>query len=718
MNRLEYKNFLREKCKISLTKEQEEVVFAVDGAVAVIAVPGSGKTTALICRTANLILHHKVRPSRILAISYSRASANDMGNRFSQMFGGIINEKMRFATIHSFSYGVIRTYAASRNIEYTIIEDKLAEVSKKDILRNLYKKYNYGDWVTDDKLEEISNFIGYSKNMMMPEGSIEKLHASRFPCANFMQLYKEYERIKKEKLYIDYDDMLQLCYSILSSTPTMLNAYIERYDYIEIDESQDVSKIQHEIAKLIMGTKHNICLVGDADQAIYSWRGAHPEILLRFRENYDKNAKVLFMSQNFRSTKNIVEVANQFIKNNKDRYAVNIFTNNKGEGQIRLLEVDNNHKQVKFVIEDLKKEVSNGMDCAVLYRNNITSIPLILELISEEIPYYIKDVPAVFFNHWVLKDILNIIGFSYNLSDVETFEKIYYKIKTYIKKAEISELYSNLSREENVFEYLSRNAEDAKNKVRYNEFSHKFKELREIRPSNCIRFIKYELNYEDYIQDFASKFNYNMNSINAILDMLEVICSKIRSVYELETIINSLRSKIESSRKLKGGNAITLTTMHSAKGLEFDKVYIMDFMDEVIPSSIDSVNKAEISAHTEEERRLAYVAITRAKRDAYILYPKTLNGRKNDPSIFYKELSSIINEDKIKKQNAIEIQKSADMQKMLREGVHVKHKTFGKGSIIKKDPDRISVMFDKTSKVHCLSIETLLKNNIIEILDY
>jgi DNA helicase-2/ATP-dependent DNA helicase PcrA len=208
-----------------------------------------------------------------------------------------------------------------------------------------------------------------------------------------------------------------------------------------------------------------------------------------------------------------------------------------------------------------------------------------------------------------------------------------------------------------------------------------------------------------------------MNSINAILDMLEVICSKIRSVYELETIINSLRSKIESSRKLKGGNAITLTTMHSAKGLEFDKVYIMDFMDEVIPSSIDSVNKAEISAHTEEERRLAYVAITRAKRDAYILYPKTLNGRKNDPSIFYKELSSIINEDKIKKQNAIEIQKSADMQIMLREGVHVKHKTFGKGSIIKKDPDRISVMFDKTSKVHCLSIETLLKNNIIEILD-
>jgi len=144
MDRLKFKKFLREKCEISLTKEQEEVVFAVDGAVAVIAVPGSGKTTALICRTANLILNHKVRPAKILAISYSRASANDMGNRFYQMFGGIINEKMRFATIHSFSYGVIRTYAASRNIEYTIIEDKLAEISKKDILRKLYKKHNYG----------------------------------------------------------------------------------------------------------------------------------------------------------------------------------------------------------------------------------------------------------------------------------------------------------------------------------------------------------------------------------------------------------------------------------------------------------------------------------------------------------------------------------------------------------------------------------------------
>ena len=275
----------------------------------------------------------------------------------------------------------------------------------------------------------------------------------------------------------------------------------------------------------------------------------------------------------------------------------------------------------------------------------------------------------------------------------------------------------NLNREENIFEYLSSNAEDVKNKLRYNEFSHKFKELREIRPSNCIRFIKHELNYEDYIQGFASKFKYNMNSINAILDMLEVICSKIRSVYELETIINSLRSKIESSRKLKGGNAITLTTMHSAKGLEFDKVYIMDFMDEVIPSAIDSDNKAEILAHTEEERRLAYVAITRARHDAYILYPKTLNGRKNDPSIFYKELSSIIDKDKTTKQNEIETQKLADMQRMLCEGVNLKHKTFGKGCIIKSDGDRISVMFDNTSKVHCLSIETLLKNNIVEILD-
>jgi len=213
----------------------------------------------------------------------------------------------------------------------------------------------------------------------------------------------------------------------------------------------------------------------------------------------------------------------------------------------------------------------------------------------------------------------------------------------------------NLSREENVFEYLSRNADDVKNKVRYNEFPDKFKKLREIKPSNCIRFIKYELNYEENIQDFASKFKYNMNTINAILDMLEVMCTKIRSVYELETIINGLRSKIDSSKKLKGGNAVTLTTIHSAKGLEFDKVYIMDFMAEVIPSGIDSNDKEEILAHTEEERRLAYVAITRAKHKAYILYPKTLNGRNNEPSIFYKELSGIINGDITRKQNEIDV---------------------------------------------------------------
>jgi len=642
MNRLEFKKFLKEKCNINLTKEQEQVVFTIKGPIAVIAVPGSGKTTALICRTANLILNNQVNPSRILALTFSRASADDMGVRFSENFNRIIKQKIKFYTIHSFSYNVIRNYAAKHNIKYKIIENNLSDVNKNNLLRNLYKKYNSGDFTTDDKIHEITTFIGFLKNMMIHSENIEKLYSSKFPSGNFISIYKEYEDIKKENFYIDFDDMLELCYSILSTNPKLLQMYIENFDYIEIDESQDVSKIQHEIIKLIMGKNCNVCLVGDPDQAIYSWRGASPETLLKFKESYNSDAKVLFMSQNFRSTKSIINVANEFIKINKARYNLNIFTDNvKGE-QIRLIDVENNNEQAKFIVNNIK-ETNNLKECAVFFRNNITSLTIIDKLLKEEIPFYIKDPPSIFFNHWVLRDILTIIRFAYNLSDINAFETIYYKIKSYSKKTEVIQLHSQLTDDENIFESLSRTSVNEHLKIRYSEFIKKFNKLKALEPSKCIRFIRFELDYEEYIENFSKKFKYNINNIDNILKMLEILCGNIKSINELELEIKALKDKIRDSKKFKGEDAVTLTTMHSAKGMEFNNVYIMDFVDNVIPSPIDSGDKQEILFHIEEERRIAYVAITRAKNNVYILYPKVVN---QQPSIFYNEIKSIIQQDR------------------------------------------------------------------------
>ena len=708
MNYLEFKNFLKEKCNINLTKEQEQVIFTIDGPIAVIAVPGSGKTTALICRTANLILNKQVNPSRILALTFSRASADDMGVRFSENFNRIIKQKMKFYTIHSFSYNVIRNYAAKYNIKYKIIENNLSDVNKNNILRNLYKKYNSGDFTTDDKIQEITTFIGFLKNMMIHSEDFERLYSSKFPIGNFISIYKEYENIKKENFYLDFDDMLELCYSILSTNSKLLQMYIENFDYIEIDESQDVSKIQHEIIKLIMGDKCNVCLVGDPDQAIYSWRGASPETLLNFKKSYNSDAKVLFMSQNFRSTKSIVNVANEFIKINKARYNFNIFTDNvKGE-QISLIDVEDNNEQAKFIVDNIK-ETNNLKECAVLFRNNITSLTIIDKLLKEEIPFYIKDPPSIFFNHWVLRDILTIIRFAYNLSDINAFEKIYYKIKSYSKKTEVIQLHFQLRDDENIFESLSRTSVNEHLKIRYIEFIKKFNKLKELEPTKCIRFIRFELDYEEYIENFSKKFKYNINNIDNILKMLEILCGNIKSINELELAIKELKDKIRDSKKFKGENAVTLTTMHSSKGMEFNKVFIMDFVDNVIPAPIDSGDKEEILAHIEEERRIAYVAITRAKNNVYILYPKVVN---QQPSIFYNEIKNIIQDDREFQTNQI----NSKIIMQLNEGSNICHKTFGKGCIIKKMGDKISVIFEHTNKVISLSSKVCVKNNLIKII--
>jgi DNA helicase-2/ATP-dependent DNA helicase PcrA len=388
---------------------------------------------------------------------------------------------------------------------------------------------------------------------------------------------------------------------------------------------------------------------------------------------------------------------------------LNIFTDNvKGE-EISLIHVENNNEQARFIVDNIKGD-NNLKECAVLFRGNITSLTIIEKLIKEEIPFYIKDPPSTFFNHWLLRDILTIIRFAYNLSDINAFEKIYYKIKSYTKKSEVIQLHYQLRDDENIFESLSRTTVNEHLKIRYREFLEKFSKLKELEPAQCIRFIRFELDYEEYIDKFSKKFKYNINNINNILKMLEILCGNIKSINELELEIKVLKDKIHNSRKFKGENAVTLTTMHSAKGMEFNKVFIMDFVDNVIPAPIDSDDKQKNLSHIEEERRLAYVAITRARNNVYILYPKVVN---QQPSIFYNEIKSIIQDDRKSQTSRI----NNKIIVALKEGINIKHKTFGIGCIVKKEGDKINVLFANTNEVIYLSSEVCVKNNFIKILN-
>ncbi|WP_051541920.1 ATP-dependent helicase [Clostridium lundense] len=692
INKSDFLSYLKYNCNINLTKEQEEVVFNISGPMAVVAVPGAGKTATLISRTANLILNHNVNPKRILGVSFSKASAMDMRNRFKNFFGTIIKDTVPFSTIHSFAYYVINNYSFRRNAKYTIIESKNSPVNRVVLLKNIYTKYN-NDFINDDKLEELSSFIGYLKNIMVSFENTE-IYKEAFPVPNFMSIYKEYELYKKKNNLLDYDDMLVKCYKILNEDSEILNFYRNLYDYIEVDECQDTSKIQQEIIKLIVKPKFNLCIVGDDDQSIYSWRGAFSQGLLNFKREYHKDGKIFFMQQNFRSSKQIVSTANEFIKMNKKRYNKELFTENENGNEINFINVENEYAQIDFLVKKLKED-ENLKETAILFRNNISSIPLVDRLVKENIPFYIKDSVPSFFNSWVIKDILSFLQLSFDLTDIDAFERIYYKMKSYVKKDDLNILY-NRKIKESIFKTLSSNENYFSSSYRLKSFEEKFLKLSSLSGDEAINFIRYELNYEEYMMDYCEKFKYNMDNIQTILGILTMVLSSYTSLQDVENKLNILKEEMEMSKSKGKFNGVTLSTMHSSKGLEFDTVYIIDLIEDILPSpdSIEKSNKGDKTC-LEEETRLMYVAITRGRKNLYLINPLKKNNKKCTPSQFVQKLYNIVNKDKLSSNlsNNLINDNNSFHKIPLEEGTLIQHKSFGIGKILTINEDILTISF-------------------------
>lgn len=705
-------SYLKDNCNINLTKEQSEVVFSVNGPMAVVAVPGSGKTTTLICRTANLILNHNVNPRKILGLSFSKASAMDMRSRFNNLFGNIVKDKVAFSTIHSFAYYVINNYSCRHNIKYTIIESKNSPVNPSILLKNIYKKYNK-DFITDDKLEELSSFIGYLKNIMVSFEDTE-IYKNDFPVPNFMQIYKEYEVFKIKNNLLDFDDMLVKCYEILNKDKSILNFYRNLYDYIEVDECQDTSKIQQEIIKLISIPKFNLCIVGDDDQSIYSWRGAFPNGLLNFKKEYHKNGKVFFIQQNFRSNKNIVTTANKFIKSNKKRYNKELFTENEEGNKIKFINTKDDYDQIDFLVKKLKEE-NNLKEVIILYRNNISSIPIVDRLLQENIPFYIKDSVPSFFNSWVVKDILSFFQLAFDLTDIDAFERIYYKMKSYVKKDDLNILHTRKIKE-SVFRTLYNNQTYSSSNYRLKSFEDKFMKLSSLSGDEAIHFIRYELNYENYMINYCDKFKFNIDNIQTILSMLAMILSSCPTLQDVESKLIYLKEEMEKS-KFKGKvNGVMLSSMHSCKGLEFDTVYIIDLIENIFPSpdSLDKTNKND-SSSLEEETRLMYVAITRARENLYLINPLRKNNKKCSPSMFLEKLYKISYNGKPYKNNNIKTKETIHSVS-LEEGTIIEHNSFGIGKILNINKDILTISFEN-GPIKTLSYNLCISNGLLHRLD-
>lgn len=713
MNEQSFFDYVKYQCNKVLTDEQREAVVYNDKSICLRSTAGSGKTTTLTTKIAYLVLVKGISPSRIAVVSFSKASAADMKERFYSLFGELISEDIHFSTIHSFAYSLIRKYEKKMMCKYTIIEETKG-INKNVILSNLYKKYN-NEPINEDQLKELVGFITYIRNMLIYYNKLDN-YSDSFPVPNFKEIYKEYSEMLIENKYLDYDSLLTMAHMILSRNEDIRKEYQSKYDVFLCDESQDNSKIQNAIIK-ILTPNSKVTFVGDSNQCIYSWRGVDFNEFSNFKTLYP-NSKVLYMYENFRSTSTIVNHANAFIKTNNPKDRDIVSNKEKGE-KIELVDTENEHTQVEYIIDKIKSSNKEYSNYAVLYRNNLSAIPLVDKFTKENIPFYIKDEVGSFFNNFIVNDLLDFIDFAVDQTRVDKFRKIYYKCKSYLNKEQVNSVEVVPDEYTSVLDVFVKNPKcTTMNKHRLESLKKKFNGLSKIKPKDVVDSIQHDLNYREYLDNYAEKFNYSTESIDNILATIKVICTSINAVGELRDKLEELRQEMIASKKNKGTDAVTLSSCHSSKGLEWAEIFLID--THMLPSkgAITKAAKGD-KAELEEEGRAYFVAITRPKEMLHILHPIKKNNQAVPVSPFYARSKEILEGSSVvaKTKEKVAVNKKEILElNDIKIGSNIQHKVWGNGIItnINADKDSGAIMLSN-GQVKNISLSVCIKGKIIKI---
>ena len=589
---------------MKFTSKQLQAAKHLDGPLLVLAIPGSGKTTMLLERIKFLSEH--IDSSKILNLTFSRIQANDMKKRFD-------SKDSNFMTIHAFCYLIIRNYLKKYNRQVNLIEDEKI-YNKFNLVGEIYKSINNKKMSKED-LNLFFQKVSFMKNSLLDISYLEKVEIS-----NAEKIYLEYEKIKKQKHLLDFDDMQVYALELLNDE-SLLRSIKNKYRYFQLDEGQDTSLLQFKILEKIVYPENNLLVVADDDQSIYSFRAADPKYLLNFKEIY-KDAKIISLDTNHRSGKKIISLASYFISQNKNRYKKTYKLSRDFDDQIKLKEFKNFTKQYDYITENLDNKKTG-----ILFRNNISAISLSSYLLDKNIDFSINSNILDFFESKIFTDMVNIINFSEDFDNVEIFSDIYYKISTYLSKDDIESL-SHKAINENVFEfYENRDIEDYKKDALFN-IEKKLKHLRKLKLEKKISFIYKSLSYNSYINMKSRKYMEETVNKDIYIESLRYFTKSCKSLDEVYEKIKILEKKSKSLIKTN----LSLTTIHSSKGLEYDKVFIIDLIKNEFPLIMDEENYFE---RLEEERRIFYVGLTRAKDSLYILTLKNRNNKKVYPSKFY-----------------------------------------------------------------------------------
>lgn len=607
--------------KKQFSSAQSKAINHFTGPCLVLAGPGSGKTLVITHRTKNLIEKFKVNPSNILVITFTKAAAMEMQERFEKLMDGQ-KQPVSFGTFHAIFFKILK-YAYNYRAE-----NILREEIKYRMIKELVEQENLE--IEDEKefIASVITEIGTVKGDMI---NIDNYYSSNCSDEVFRRIFNRYEEKLRQKNLIDFDDMLIMCYELFRARKDILSAWQKKYCFILIDEFQDINRVQYEVMKMLAAPQNNLFIVGDDDQSVYRFRGARPEIMLNVEADYKDTVKIV-LDENYRCTGNIVSASGNLISHNKNRYPKRIKAFRDKGTEVEYKEFKSAAEENRRIIEDIRKHVESGgeyLDIAVLFRTNIGPRFLVDKLMEYNIPFHMKDAMPNIYEHFMAKDIISYIKFAMGENTREHFLRIINKPNRYISReilrneiVSISELMSFYTDKRWMIERLD--------KLQFD-----LRMIKQMAPYAAINYIFQGVGYEDYIEEYADYRRMRAEEFYEVRDELLQAAKEYKTFEDWFVHIDNYGKELEQQAILnrRNQNAVELSTMHSSKGLEYDIVYIIDAVEGVTPHS-----KAVLDEDIEEERRLFYVAATRARLELHVFWLKERFNKSADISRFVREM--------------------------------------------------------------------------------
>ena len=609
---------------MSLNHAQTEAVAHNKGPCMVLAGRGSGKTLTIAKRIEYLIMKHKVRPEEILVITFTKYAAWEMKNR-TRSICGPSSYAVTFGTFHGIYYGILKW--AYRLNQSNLLSDE----EKYRILREILPGI---DWDQEpeadeekDYLQELAIEIGNVKNNCM---DIEEYEPVKYTTEKFRKLYRTYEETKKKYRKIDFEDMLIQCRDLFMKRPDILKKWQEKFQYILVDEFQDVNQAQYDVVRMLAAPQDNLFVVGDDDQSVYGFRGAKPGIMMEFMKDYPK-ARQILLDVNYRSSGYIVKGALRVIGNNKIRFEKKIEAFRKPDETVHVQEVKDPVQEAEYVLERIREYREKGVsytEMAVLYRTNVDARAM-SELMTEyQIPFVMKEHLNNIYEHFIALDMISYLRLSQGEYDRKYFLQIANRPNRYLTRESMKT--GNVS-----YESLRRYYRDKDWMVdRIDQLEWDMKMICDKTPYAAIQYIRKRMGYDEFLKEYAAYRKISSEDLFALLEEIWQNSKGYGTIKEWFEHIESYGKMLKEQNKKNGEKeGVNLMTMHAAKGLEFDTVFVIEANEGICP-----YKKATADEEIEEERRLFYVAMTRAKRKLVISYVKEKNGKDLLPSRFVSEL--------------------------------------------------------------------------------